>query len=225
MATSRAHRGTCGRVGAPVRAKGDPGPNGAGGQRARGCCHDVLASPRPGCRFAAARERAGCAGAGHGRTGAWGEPACPGDGGADVQLDPAAPGGSRAARLPAHVLRQGARPLRAAGPGSRRRPHPAAAGRHRPHQRVRPRAAHVDPRQGTGAHPDVALVVRPACRPGAEPRGVDRRARPTSLGARCSCSGCTCSRSSAWRAGTLPARVWPSTARPVRCAASRCRRG
>ena len=69
---------------------------------------------------------------------------------------------------------QGARPLRDRGRAARRRP---ADGRQRPDLRVRPRAATDDPRQGRDPHPDVAVVVRPARRPGAEPRGLDRRAR------------------------------------------------
>ena len=67
-------------------------------------------------------------------------------------------------------LGQGARPLRAA----RRRP---ADGRERPDLDLRLRARHDDPRQGRDPDPDVAVVVRAAGRPGAEPRGQLRGAR------------------------------------------------
>ena len=41
---------------------------------------------------------------------------------------------------------------------------------------------HPDPRQGRDPHPDVAVVVRPAGRPGAQPRALHRRARTRSRG-------------------------------------------
>ena len=63
------------------------------------------------------------------------------------------------------------------GPGRlrpRRRP---AARRLRPAVDLRRGAAHPDPGQGRGAHPAVAVVVRPARRPRAQPRDLgDRRA-------------------------------------------------
>ena len=52
----------------------------------------------------------------------------------------------------------------------------AADGRQRPDLDLRLRARHDDPRQGRDPDPDVAVVVRPARRPGAQPRLQHRRA-------------------------------------------------
>ena len=78
----------------------------------------------------------------------------------------------------------------------------------------------ADPRQGRDPHPDVAVVVRAARRPGAAPRRLHRRARRSTPGARWSASGWRCTRSSAWPAATSPAPAWPTTAPPARSAAS-----
>ena len=61
-----------------------------------------------------------------------------------------------------------------------------ADGRQRPDLGVRLRPRHHDPRQGRGADPDVAVVVRAARRPGAQPRRLHRRARtPSAVGPWC----------------------------------------
>ena len=60
----------------------------------------------------------------------------------------------------------------------------------------------ADPRQGPDPHPAVAVVVRPARRPRAQPRRLDRRAGRGPRAGRWSASGSRCSRSSASPAAT-----------------------
>ena len=78
--------------------------------------------------------------------------------------------GSDPVKLPA--LGQGARRLRGRRTTSARRV--------RPRLDLRRGAADPDPGQGRGAHPAVAVVVRPARRPRAEPRDLGRR-RPAGV--------------------------------------------
>ena len=87
--------------------------------------------------------------------------------------DSRAPDGPGGRRSDAPALRQGARPLPDRRGGARR---PAADGRQRPDLGLRLRPRHARPRQGRDPHRDVAVVVRPARRPGAQPRRVARRA-------------------------------------------------
>ena len=103
-----------------------------------------------------------------------------------------APGGGGAARDAVLAHGQGPRPLR-------RRRRPAAAGRDRPHQRVRRRLADADPRQGPRADRPVAVLVRADGDLVAEPRGRGRprpvpaavRRRRSSRAGRCSCGAPT----------------------------------
>ena len=102
---------------------------------------------------------------------------------------------------------------------------PAADGGQRPDLDLRLRARHHHPRQGRDPHPDVAVVVRPARRPGAQPRRLDRRARAGARPRGGLRAARDVSRSSAWPAATSPAPGCSTTARPARSAGSRCRTG
>ena len=101
----------------------------------------------------------------------------------------------------------------------------AADGGQRPDLGVRLRARDHDPRQGRRAHPDVAVVVRAARRPGPEPRALGRRTGGGARAARWSASASRCTPSSASPAATSPAPACATTPRPARSAASRCPTG
>ncbi len=98
-------------------------------------------------------------------------------------------------------------------------------GRQRPHLRLRLGAADRDPRQGPGPHPALPVVVRPARRPGPEPRPEHRAAprRPRRLGGPRAGLQVPADGPRGVRGPRLPspARGWPSTTRPVPSAASR----
>ena len=123
----------------------------------------------------------------------------------------------RERRPPAPPLRQGPRPLR----DPRR---PPADGRQRPDLRLRLRPRRPDPGQGRDPDPDVAVVVRPAGRPGAPPRGLHRRPRAVRRPRGRLRAARHVSRSSASPAATSPAPGCSTTAPPARSAGSRCRR-
>ena len=108
---------------------------------------------------------------------------------------PAAPS-DRGRHAPA--LGQGPRPL----PARRR---PPADGRQRPDLGLRLRAGLHDPRQGRDPDPDVAVVVRPARRPGAPPRASPPTCPSRSRAGRWCARSWRCTPSSASPAATSPA--------------------
>ena len=125
----------------------------------------------------------------------------------------------------AAAQRQGPRPVR-------RRSRPAAAGRHRPHQRLRRGPARRRSPTRAACSPAVAVLVRSDRRPRREPPRDGGPAVPAAVRRRpgagrrapCSCAAPTSCRSSASRAATCRLGLVAVPARPAPCAACRCRR-